>query len=389
MISPITAISAYAARQNTTIDRYLVARSLNRPAGTVSSVRSVPSPASPATESPETTATASGTTTGSSTKMANSARNTPLSAIWPTKTPGPSPPDPGDGVLIFSTTPRKIGAAPSSASIARLRGLRKMILISERKNRSQCRTAVVLAPGRLGVTWTALAVDIEAFTSQLDEQVFQAGTHRLKPGDRDARMDELSVDLLRSVLAKAGADLPVGGRDVGKAKRGEHVGRRARVGGADQDPRLASAAQLRQRALEHQRSRAHDPDVRADLIDLGQQVRRDEDRGPISGYLLNQRPDLAGALRVKAVGRLVEHHKLSRPQQAGGDAEPLLHAEGVGAVSLAGSGEQADLVERVVDPGRRCVQVGGRIGGVAPGQVLPTGQERVERRTLDQRAHSR
>src|SRR5215470_13744455 len=198
--------------------------------------------------------------------MAKSARNTPLSAIWPTNTPGPSPPEPGDGVLIFSTMPRKIGAAASSASIARLRGLRKMILISERKNRSQCRTVALLAPGRLGVTWTALAVDIEAFTGQLDEQIFQAGTHGLKPGDGDARMDELGVDLLRSVLAKAGTDLSVVGRDVEKAKRGEHVGRRARVGGADQDPRFASAAQLCQRALEHQPSRAHDPDMRADLI---------------------------------------------------------------------------------------------------------------------------
>ena len=46
-------------------------------------------------------------------------------------------------------------------------------------------------------------------------------------------------------------------------------------------------------------------------------------------------PHLAGALRVEAVGRLVEHEQLARPQQGGGEAEPLPHAERVVAVALA------------------------------------------------------
>src|SRR5690349_9470816 len=86
--SPTPATSTVAVRQKTTIMRYFVTRSLVRPAGTVSSVLSVPSPASPATESPATTDTESGSSTVSSTYVAKSDRNTPFSAIWPTKTPG-------------------------------------------------------------------------------------------------------------------------------------------------------------------------------------------------------------------------------------------------------------------------------------------------------------
>jgi hypothetical protein len=64
---PSPATSTVALRQNATIMAYFVSSSLIRPAGTVSSVRSVPIPASPATESPATTETASGSSTVSST----------------------------------------------------------------------------------------------------------------------------------------------------------------------------------------------------------------------------------------------------------------------------------------------------------------------------------
>ena len=71
---------------------------------------------------------------------------------------------------------------------------------------------------------------------------------------------------------------------------------------------------------------------------------------PSRRELGDQRADLAGALRVEAVGRLVEDEQLARLQQGGGDAEPLPHAEGVGAVPLAGRGAQPDPVQRRVDP---------------------------------------
>src|SRR6266851_3920556 len=267
--------------------------------------------------------------------MANRDRNTPLSAICPMKTPAPSPPEPGAGVLTHSTTPRKTGAPASTASIARLRGLRKTFRSSERNSRSQCRTGADCRRGLDVVTPVALAVDIEALPGQLDEQVLQAGPHGLEPGHGDARVDKLGVNRLRGVLAEGCANLPVGDGNVGQLELAEHLSRSSGVHAADQGP------------------------------------------------------DLTGPLRVQAVGRLVQDHQVPRPEQAGRDAEPLLHAEGVGAVPLVGGGEQADLIERMVDPRPCGAQVRGGIGGVAPGQILAAGQKRVEGRALDQRADSR
>src|SRR5258707_2730965 len=147
--------------------------------------------------------------------MANRDRNTPLSAICPMKTPAPSPPEPGAGVLTHITTPRKTGAPPSTASIARLRGLRKTLRSSERNIRSQCRTGAACRPGLSPATPAALTVDIEALPGQLDEQVLQARPHGLQPGHGDARVDKLGVDLLRCLLAQSRADLAVGDRNVG------------------------------------------------------------------------------------------------------------------------------------------------------------------------------
>ncbi len=202
-------------------------------------------------------------------------------------------------------------------------------------------------------------------------------------------MHELGVDLLRRVLSQAGADLAVGDADIGQPELAEQLGRRRGLAAADQDSRLTAAAQLSQRSLEHQLAGAHHPDVRADLLDLGEQVRGDEHGRAVRGDLLDQRPDLAGALRIKAVGRLVQDHQVTGPEQRGSDAEPLLHAERVRAVPLVRRGEQAHLVERVIDARPGGAELSARVGGVAPGQVLPPGQERIERGTLDQRADPR
>ncbi len=71
--------------------------------------------------------------------------------------------------------------------------------------------------------------------------------------------------------------------------------------------------QFVQRALEHQPPGPHHTNVRADLVDLGQQVRRDEDRDPVRGDLPDQATDLARPLPIKAIGRLVEEDQLARP----------------------------------------------------------------------------
>ena len=60
--------------------------------------------------------------------------------------------------------------------------------------------------------------------------------------------------------------------------------------------------------------------VRAHLLDLGQQVRGHEDGDPLRGDLPDQRADLAGALRVEPVGRLVQDDQVAGPQQRRGQA---------------------------------------------------------------------
>ena len=91
---------------------------------------------------------------------------------------------------------------------------------------------------------------------------------------------------------------------------------------------------------------------------------------------------LAGALRVQAVGRLVEDQQVARRQERGGDGQPLAHPQGVRAVPLAGRREQPDPVEGSVDPSGGRAGVGVPVGGVQPREVRPTRQVGVERRAL-------
>ena len=67
--------------------------------------------------------------------------------------------------------------------------------------------------------------------------------------------------------------------------------------------------------LEHQPAAVQHADPGAHLLDLGEQVAGDEDRGAGRVELEQQRADVADALRVEAVGRLVEDQQPRRPQQ--------------------------------------------------------------------------
>ena len=147
-------------------------------------------------------------------------------------------------------------------------------------------------------------------------------------------MHELRADVLGCLLAELGAHLPVSRLNVGEPEPGEHLRRQVGLRGAHQDPRAAAAAQLVQGSLVDQPAGPHDADVRADLLDLGEQVRGDEDGGAIGGNLADQPAHLPGPLRIQAVGWLIQDHQVARPQQAGSDCQPLLHAERVGAVVL-------------------------------------------------------
>ncbi|GAA3057022.1 hypothetical protein GCM10020000_44460 [Streptomyces olivoverticillatus] len=129
--------------------------------------------------------------------------------------------------------------------------------------------------------------------------------------------------------------------------------------------------------------------MRADLLDLVEEVRGEEDRGAVRGQLPHQGPDLAHALRVEAVGRLVQHEQLARPQQRRGQAEALLHAERVGTGLLARGAREAHPIQGALDAGGPGAGVGGGVGGVEPHEIVAAAEEAVEGGPLDQGAHPR
>src|SRR5262245_44508056 len=235
----------------------------------------------------------------------------------------------------------------------------------------------------------ASAVDIEPLPGQPDEQVLQVGPRGVQPGNADAGQHELTADPFGRLVGEPGADLIISRLDVGQPESGQGRRRLAGLRGADDHPAAALAPELVQRALEHQPPGPHHADVSADLLHLGEQVGGDEDRHAVGGDLPDQATHLAGALRVQAVGGLIQDDQLPGPEQAGRDRQALLHAQRVRTVALLGRAEQPHPVQRRVDPCRRGARVGGPVGGVHPGQVGPAGQVRVEGRALDQRAHPR
>src|SRR5215813_13000087 len=231
--APVASEAATTTQQadspNTTIATYLAASSRVRPAGTVSRYRSVPRLASPAIESPDTTAIASGSTSAIMRVIAMNARNTPLPASWLTKAgPASPPPLPPLGVASRSATPSRTGRAARAASSARLRSRRKTRRSSERSRRSQAGTAPGVlaswsagrAPPAGGIA-VASAVDIEPLPGQPDEQVLQVGPRGGQPGNADAGQHEFAADSFGGLVGELGTDLAIGGLDVGQPERGQ------------------------------------------------------------------------------------------------------------------------------------------------------------------------
>src|SRR5579875_848673 len=283
--------------------------------------------------------------------------------------------------------PMRIGKRATTASSSRLRRRRNTSRSSDRKTRSQARKAPTPAarPGVPAVT-VASAIDVEPLSGQPDEQVLQAGGDHGQAADTDAGADELGADPFGLVVGERRRDLVPGHLGVWQAEPGQHGRGGGRLGGLDPDAGGAAGAELGQGALEDETAGAHDAHVRADLLDLGQQVGGDEDGDAAGGDFPDQAADLAGALRVQPVGGLVEDDQLARGEQAGRDGQPLLTAEGVVPVALARRAQQAAPVERMVDAGGGGPRVGCPVGRVAASQVVPAAQERVEGRSLDEGA---
>lgn len=84
------------------------------------------------------------------------------------------------------------------------------------------------------------------------------------------------------------------------------------------------------------------------VLHLAHHVAGDENGPPLGGEPAEQHPDPADALRVEAVDGFVEDQHGRITEQGGGDAEALLHAQGVAGRPFAGGRGQSDLVENRV-----------------------------------------
>ena len=124
-------------------------------------------------------------------------------------------------------------------------------------------------------------------------------------------LTRVAFDLVRGGVPEQRADLVIIRGDLRQLEVGEHLGRQLGLAGLDHDRGRVPVPQFGQRALEDQPAGPHHPDVSAGLLDLGKQVRGHEHGCTVRGDLPDQRPDLTGALRVKAVRGLVEYHQVA------------------------------------------------------------------------------
>ena len=142
----------------------------------------------------------------------------------------------------------------------------------------------------------------------------------------------------------------------------------------------AGGQQVREGGLGDGPAVADDDDVVGGLGDLGEDVAGDQDGPSFGGQAAEQVAQPPDALRVQAVGGLVEDQHGRVAEQRGGQAEPLPHAEGVAAGALPGGMLQAYRGQQLAGP------FPGDPGGCGQHpQVVPAGAARVRGR-VEQRA---
>ena len=95
-----------------------------------------------------------------------------------------------------------------------------------------------------------------------------------------------------------------------------------------------------------------DDDVVDGLRDLGEHVARDEDGAPLGRHAAQEVAQPADALRVEAVGGLVEDQHARVAEQRRGEPEALAHAERVLARPAVGGVVELDEPQHLVDARR-------------------------------------
>ena len=178
-----------------------------------------------------------------------------------------------------------------------------------------------------------------------------------------SRQDDV-LDVVADVVVGVSDQRPsraADARDAGD-RRAAWRSASARPGHADgEHPAVVEVGgQLVDRARRDEAAPDEDADAVADLLDLVQQVRRQQDRHALVGAQpLDEQQQLAHALGVDVHRRLVEDEDRRVLDQRVGEAEPLAHAPRVAADLAVGVGGEPDVVEQGVDPRRGRVAPGG------------------------------
>ena len=119
--------------------------------------------------------------------------------------------------------------------------------------------------------------------------------------------------------------------------------------GAYPDPHLgAPASSSSSRPCADQATPVDDAHHVRELLDLGQDVARHEDRLALVGEEAEQLPHRHDARGVEAVGRLVQQQQVGVRQERERDAQPLAHTQGVRADLVTCAVGQADRLEHLV-----------------------------------------
>ena len=212
-----------------------------------------------------------------------------------------------------------------------------------------------------------------------EEQLLEAAVRGAEVGEDDRALggDRAHLDG-RSLDAETGA-----GRRDGEALGLERLGEQLVVERGDERGLvLGGRQQLVLGAAGHDLAAADEDHLVGDLLDLVEQVAGQQHGAAAVGVALEQTTHPADAGRVEAVGRLVEDQHGRVAEQGVGDAEPLLHAEGVVAQPALRLGlVERDEVEHLVDAGVRQAH-----GLGADGEDLAAGAAGVLGRGVEQYA---
>src|SRR3954462_9544619 len=164
-----------------------------------------------------------------------------------------------------------------------------------------------------------------------EEELLERRLVRDERGDADARLAERDGHRLDVGRLGAEAQLAVHELRSLDAVREQHCTCTLLVARAQAVVAARALEQLVEPALVDDPPRADDRDAVTELLHLGEDVAREEDRDPLAREPFGGRARVATAGGARAGRRLAEQEQLGVAQQRRGYAEPLAHAVRVAA----------------------------------------------------------